>query len=78
MLSLIYIIHADVEILTIYGETSEVCVALEITAQVTEGKLTPGNYLINIPKTPFYNDVLKKYYTIILNLWFVPSSKTRF
>lgn len=38
------------------------CVALEITAQVlTEGKLTPGNYLINILKTPFYYGVrLKK------------------
>lgn len=53
MLSPIYIIHADVEILTIYGETSGVCVALEITAQITEGKLTAENYLINIPKTPF-------------------------
>lgn len=34
------------------------CVALKITAQITEGKLTPRNYLINILKTLFYYDVL--------------------
>lgn len=48
------------EILTIYERVQELCVALEITAQITEGKFTPGNYLINVLTTALYYGVFFK------------------
>lgn len=36
----------------LWGEFNSFIVALEITVQITEGKLTPGNCLINVLKPP--------------------------
>lgn len=62
MLSLMHIIHARVEILTIYGETSAVLCSTGNHCPNNRRKTTPGNYLTNILKILFYHEVfLKKY-----------------